>query len=92
MEARISAGLVDPLDALELRASQAGRVRRNVLNHIQADELTGWEEIVRRLKKAYGGGRWSPEEDLYRLFTEVRQSGQSDYAFANKMLSQYIAI
>lgn len=34
MVARISANLVDPLDKIELRASLAGRVRRNVLNHI----------------------------------------------------------
>lgn len=36
---------MDPLDAIELRASLAGSVERNVLNYIQA-------EIVRRLKKA----------------------------------------
>lgn len=92
IEARISAGWVDPLDATELRASLVGRVRRNVLNGIQADELTPWEEVTRRLKKAYGGGRWTPEEDIYRLFTEIRQPWQSDYHFAEKMLTQYTAI
>lgn len=73
---------------MELKALLVGRVRGNVLNHIQADELTGWEEIVWLLKKAYGGGRWSPEEDLYRLFTGIRHSGQPEYAFAKKMLTQ----
>lgn len=44
MEARISAGgLVNPLDTIEPRALLAGRVRKNVLNHNQADELTEWE-------------------------------------------------
>lgn len=49
------AGLVDPLDAVELRVSLAGRVRRNVLNHILADQLT---DTRNGLKKANGGGQW----------------------------------
>lgn len=57
MEARILAGLVGPLDTIELRASLVGRVNRSMLNHIQADELTEWGEILCRLKKAYGGGQ-----------------------------------
>lgn len=47
----------------EIVATRKGVVVRTVLNHIQADELTEWDENVRRLQKAYGSGRWSPKED-----------------------------
>lgn len=35
-----------------------------MLNVIQADEETPWSVVKERLKKAYGGGRWTPEEDI----------------------------
>ncbi|MGR0243508.1 hypothetical protein ACUWC2_28915, partial [Klebsiella pneumoniae] len=49
-----------------IRADLVCRVKRSVLNLIQADEDTPWVAVKERLKKAYGGGRWTPEEDIFR--------------------------
>lgn len=62
IEAKVSEDLVNAGDAESLKAALVCRVRRNVLNQIQADEETPWPVIKERLKKAFGGGRWTPEE------------------------------
>ncbi|MGR0243423.1 hypothetical protein ACUWC2_28410, partial [Klebsiella pneumoniae] len=60
IQAKAGEELIERRDADSLRADLVCRVKRNVLNHIQADEGTPWETIKARLKKAYGGGRWTP--------------------------------
>ncbi|MGR0261060.1 hypothetical protein, partial [Klebsiella pneumoniae] len=49
-----------PGDAEALKAALVCRVKRSILNMIQADEETPWSVVKDRLKKAFGGGRWAP--------------------------------
>lgn len=89
IERRVAAGTVDTMDAIEIKASLAGRVNRSILNEIQADEFTAWAVIKEKLKMAYGGGRWTPEEDMYSLLTLRRDPHQSDGQYAEEMIIGY---
>lgn len=89
IEAKAAADFVDPSDVGALKASLICRVRRNILNYIQADEDTPWEVVKSRLKKAYGGGRWSPEEDMFQMFRETKRPRQSNGQFASVLLERY---
>lgn len=43
--------------------------------------------VKERLKKAYGGGRWIPEEN--KVFSETKSPRQSNGQYAWKLLAQY---
>lgn len=89
IDRRLMAGTVDAVDAVEIKASLVGRVKRTILNDIQADEFTPWNDIKKKLKRVYGGGRWSPEEDMYSLLTLRKGYQQSDGQFAEEMILRY---
>lgn len=80
--------LVDS-DVSLLEASLVGRISRRVLNTIQGDLTHSWETLKVRLKKLYGGGRWTPEEDVFYMLKERRVPGQSEGGFAEKLLVLY---
>lgn len=86
---KIEENLIDPGDAESIRAELICRVKRNILNLIQADEETPWAVVKERLKKAYGGGRWSIEEDIFLMFRETRRPRQSCGQYAGELLSRY---
>lgn len=73
-------------DVVLLEASLVSRISRRVLNAIQGDTSLAWDTLKVKLKKLYGGGRWSPEEDTFYLFKERRKSGTSEGEFAEKLL------
>lgn len=73
-------------DVKLLEASLVGRISRRVLNAIQGDLNHSWDTLKVRLKKLYGGGRWTPEEDVFYLLKERRTQGQSEGEFAEKLL------
>lgn len=87
--AKERATILDEDDANALRAALVCRVKRNILNHIQADEDTAWPIVKERLKKAYGNGRWSPEEDIFQMFREMKTPRQTNGQFAATLLTRY---
>lgn len=89
IDVKIEESLIDPGDAESIRAELICRVKRNILNFIQADEETPWAVVKERLKKAYGGGRWSTEEDIFLMFREARRPRQSCGQYAGELLSRY---
>lgn len=89
IETKISENLIDPSDAAALKAALVCRVKRSILNIIQADEETPWVVVKERLKKAYGGGRWTPEEDIFQMFRETKQARQSNGQYAGVLLARY---
>lgn len=82
-------GTLGEPDAKLLEASLVGRISRRVLNAIQGDLNHSWDTLKTRLKKLYGGGRWTPEEDVFYLLKERRNHGQSEGEFAEKLLVLY---
>lgn len=89
IEVKIAENLIDPGDASSIKADLICRIKRSVLNLIQADEETPWIIVKERLKKAYGGGRWTPEEDIFQMFRERRQPRQTSGQYAGVMLTRY---
>lgn len=89
IEAKAAENLINPEDAEALKAALICRVKRRILNQIQADEETPWTTVKERLKKAYGSGRWTPEEDIFQMFREVKLPRQSNGQYAAKLLAQY---
>lgn len=89
IEAKLSEDLVDASDALALKAALVCRVKRYILNQIQADEETPWHVVKERLKKAYGGGRWTLEEDMFQMFRETKLPRQSNGTYAEALLARY---
>ena len=87
--ARQESGTLLESDVKILEASLIGRISRRVLNAVQGDLTVSWETLKIRLKKLYGGGRWTPEEDVFYLFKERRTQGQSEGEFAEKLLVLY---
>nr|XP_024217609.1 uncharacterized protein LOC112211007 [Halyomorpha halys] len=81
--------LLSGADAMSLRAAVICRIKRNILNHIQADQETPWSLVKERLKKAFGGGRWTPEEDIFRMFREEKKARQSNGQFAGILLARF---
>lgn len=88
IQSQAGADLLEEADAKRLRVALARRVRRSVLNLIQADEDTPWNVIKERLKKAYGGGRWTPEEDMLQMFRETKRPNQSNGHYAAGLLAK----
>lgn len=86
---RKDTGTLSDSDIALLEASLVSRISRRVLNAIQGDTTHSWETLKARLKRLYGGGRWTPEEDAFYLIKERRSQGQSEGAFAEKMLVMY---
>lgn len=74
---------------MALKAALVCRVKRSILNVIQADEETPWTVVKERLKKAYGGGRWTPEEDIFQMFRDTKQPRQSNGQYAGVLLARY---
>nr|XP_024216026.1 uncharacterized protein LOC112210541 [Halyomorpha halys] len=89
IQAKNEERLLDGGDAEELKAAVVCRVKRGILNQIQADEETPWNTVKERLMKAYGGGRWAPEEDIFQMFRERRKQGQSKGRYAGELLARY---
>lgn len=89
IESKMAQDLVDPGDAEAVRAALTCRVKRSILNQIQADEDTPWPIIKERLKKAYGGGRWTPEEDIFQLFRESKAARQTSGNYAGNLLAKF---
>lgn len=88
--ARINAkrdeNLLDAEDADALRAALVCRIKRSVLNHLQADEETPWAVVKERLKKAYGSGRWTIEEDIFHMIRETKAPRQTNGQYAATLL------
>lgn len=89
IENKVAENLVFLSDAAALKAALVCRVKRNILNLIQADEETPWLVVKERLKKAYGGGRWTPEEDIFKMFRETKSPRQSNGQYAGTLLAMY---
>lgn len=89
LEAKVRENLVDQADADALKAALVCRVGRGILNLIQADEDTPWNTIKERLKKAFGGGRWTPEEDIFQLFRETKKQYQTTGQYAGLLLGKF---
>lgn len=81
--------LLTPGDAEELSAVLVCRVKRKILNQIQADEGTPWEVVKARLKKEFGRGRWTPEEDIFYMFRETKKNRQTNGQYAEVLLDKY---
>lgn len=89
IEAKVSENLLGRDDADSLKAALVCRIKRGILNQIQADEETPWPIVKERLKKGFGGGRWTPEEDIFQMFREVKQSRQSRGQYAGTLLARF---
>lgn len=89
IEAKVAEQSIDVGDANSLRSDLICRIKRSVLNIIQADEETPWAIVKERLKKAYGGGRWTPEEDIFQMFRERKQHRQSNGQYAGELLTRF---
>ena len=89
IEVKVAEDLVNLGDAEALKAALVCRVRRSILNQIQADEETPWPVIKERLKKAFGGGRWTPEEDIFQMFRERRSQRQTRGQYAGVLVAKY---
>lgn len=89
IDAKFGEQLLDLVDANSIKADLICRIKRSVLNLIQADEETPWVIIKDRLKKAYGGGRWTPEEDIFQMFRERKQPRQSNGQYAGGLLARF---
>lgn len=89
IDAKFGEQLLDLVDANSIKADLICRIKRSVLNFIQADEETPWVIVKDRLKKAYGGGRWTPEEDIFQMFRERKQQRQSNGQYAGVLLTRY---
>lgn len=89
IEAKIAENLIDRTDAEALKAALVCRVKRNILNQIQADEETPWVVVKDRLKKVYGGGRWTPEEDIFQMFRETKHPRQTNGEYAGTLLARF---
>lgn len=92
IRAREGQNLLGEEDAAALRAALVCRVKRSVLNMIQADEDTPWPTVKDRLKKAFGGGRWAPEEDILQMFREKKQQHQTNGQYAGNLLARFNGI
>lgn len=88
LQTQVAADLLEESDAKRLKVALTRRVRRSVLNLIQADEDTSWPVIKDRLKKAYGGGRWTPEEDMLQMFREIKRTNQTKGQYAAGLLAK----
>lgn len=66
IEVKVAEGLIDPRDAGSIKADLVCRIKRSILNLIQADKKTPWAIVKERLKKAYEGGRWTSSKCLGR--------------------------
>lgn len=89
IEVKTAENLIDSGDAEALKAALVCRVKRSILNLIQADEETPWAVVKDRLKKAFGGGRWTPEEDIFLMFREKKQPNQTNGQYASALLIRY---
>lgn len=89
IENKVAENLVFLSDAAALKAALVCRVKRNILNLIQADEETPWLVVKERLKKAYGGGRWTPEEDIFKMFRTTKSPRQSNGQYAETLLARF---
>lgn len=50
---------------------------------------TSWPQTKEQLKKAYGGGRWTPEEDMFKLFRKEKHPRQNSGHYAARLLSRF---
>lgn len=89
IEEKIGENLLNPGDAEALKAALICRVKRKILNQIQADEETSWMLVKERLKKAYGSGRWTHEEDIFQMFRETKSPRQTNGQYAGTLLTQF---
>lgn len=53
IESKSNENLVDPSDAAALKAGLVYRLKRIILNQIQAEEESPWLVVKERFKKAY---------------------------------------
>ncbi|XP_066906707.1 uncharacterized protein, partial [Halyomorpha halys] len=89
IDAKRVKNLLDSEDTEALRAAVVCRVKRSILNQNQADEETPWNVIKARLKKAFGGGQWAPEEDISMMIKGTKNPRQSDGQYAAELLPCY---
>lgn len=89
IESKLAEELVFPGDAEALKAALVCRVKRKILNHIQADEETPWSVVKDRLKRAFGDGRWSTEEDIFCLFREMKSTRQTSGQYAGVLMVKF---